>query len=294
MAKEIEQIEHLSKHYKNNYEPDVDAGWAKLHARMQAAKATDNQKLIVAARRRWLSAAAAILLVAVASVWILQSADKQLVVETRADEQRNIALPDGSAIVLNGNSKLVYPQNFDKSKKRSVQLSGEAFFQVQPNADKPFVISTDQTNITVLGTSFNVRAYEQELTTEVEVATGKVAFAVKNSDASITLNPGQTGIYDVTASKLFYKSTAQLNAQAWFTHRLNFESASLSEVFQALERYYKIKFDIANPAINRCGYTSNFENSELAEVLASLSLGLRLKVEKIAPNRYLIAGKGCD
>ncbi|MDX1941035.1 MAG: FecR domain-containing protein [Saprospiraceae bacterium] len=294
MAKEIEQIEHLSKRYKNNYEPDVDAGWAKLHARMQAAKAADNQKLRVVAHRRWLSAAAGILLLVVASVWVLQSGSKQMIVQTSLGEQQKITLPDGSSVVLNENSKLIYPQHFDKSNTRSIQLNGEAFFEVKPNADKPFIISTNLTEVTVLGTSFNVRAYEGETTTEVEVATGQVAFGVKNTDASITLKPGQTGIFDNKASKLYYKSTAQLNAQAWFTNRLNFEGASLADVFQVLERYYKIKFDIANPDINRCEFTSNFENSELSEVTASISLALRLKIEKTASNRYQIAGKGCD
>ncbi len=294
MAKELEQIEHWSKNYKNSYEPNVDAGWAKLQVRMQAAKAEDSTRLRVAARRRWLSVAAAILLIAVAGVFLLQPEDNQLVVQTEAAEQQKITLEDGSIIVLNENSKLTYPKNFNKSEQRSVILAGEAYFSVQSDATKPFVITTAQTEIAVLGTEFNVRAYPRENLTEVEVEEGRVQFSVLQSDQSVILKAGEKGIFDAGKNELSRKKPSQLNAQAWRTHRLNFVKTPLTEVFQALERYYKVKIEVTTPSIKNCEYTSDFENSQLSEVVESLSLGLGLNLKKSTPKHYIFSGEGCQ
>lgn len=294
MAKELEQIEHLSKNYKNSYEPNVDAGWNKLQARMQAAKAEEATRLRVAVRRRWLSVAAAILLVAVAGIFLLQPIDNQLVVQTGAAEHREIILEDGSIIILNENSKLTYPKSFHQAEQRSVILSGEAYFSVQSDATKPFVISNVQTQIMVLGTEFNVRAYPQESLTEVEVEAGRVQFSVLESDQSLILQAGEKGIFDTDKNELSRKKPSQLNAQAWRTHRLNFLKTPLAEVFQALERYYKVKIEVTNPAIKNCEYTSDFENSQLTEVVESLSLAVGLNLKKSTPNHYIFSGEGCQ
>lgn len=294
MAKELEQIEHLSKNYKNSYEPDADAGWSKLEARMQAAKKEDSTRLRVAARRRWLSAAAAILLIAVAGIFLLQPKDNLLIVQTGASEQQEIILEDGSMIVLNENSKLAYPKSFNKSEKRAVVLTGEAYFSVQSDATKPFVISTAHTEVVVLGTKFNVRAYPQEFLIEVEVEEGSVQFSVLQTDRSLILKPGEKGVFDINKNDLSRKKPSQLNAQAWRTHRLNFVKTPLAEVFQALERYYKVKIEVTDPSIKSCEYTSDFENSQLNEVVESLSLGLGLDLKKNTSKHYVFSGKGCQ
>ncbi len=295
MANEIEQIKHLSERYKNSYEPDVDAGWAKFQARMQSAKTAETKHLRLRARRQWLSAAAAILLIAVAGIWVLQSFNnRKVTIQTGVGKSQEILLADGSVVVLNENSKLIYSKNFNQSSRRTLELSGEAYFDVQPNASKPFVITTPQTKVTVLGTAFNVRAYPQEATTEVEVTEGKVQFSVRNSNASLTLNANEKGVFDTDKGELYRKKTTQLNAQAWRTHQLSFIDTPLAEVFQALERYYKVTIEVSNPAIGNCDYTSNFERSDFAEVAESLALGLRLKIEKTAPNRYVVSGEGCQ
>ena len=98
------------------------------------------------------------------------SAEKQVISE--------YILPDGSVVALNSNSKLVFPSNF-KGNTREVTIYGEAFFDVKPDASKPFIINAGNAQVKVLGTSFNVKAYPENETVEVVVATGKVQVSGK-------------------------------------------------------------------------------------------------------------------
>lgn len=297
MAKEIDQINQLSNRYKSSFEPDVEAGLSRLQARMQAVKDAETKQLQVVARRRILQLAAVFLLavVAVALIWFaLPKSPEMLVITTGNGDQEQILLTDGSKIVLNENSEISFPKDFTQLRKRAVRLSGEAFFEVASNPAKPFVITTQETEVTVLGTAFNVRAYAQESITEVEVTEGSVQFAVLNSDAAIVIERSQKGIFDTNGNKLYTKTTPNLNAQAWRTNQLNFKNTPLSEVFESLERYYKVKIELANPTITRCGFYGNFADSPLSEVLESMTLALQLKMEKIAANRYKIYGQGCE
>ena len=90
-------------------------------------------------------------------------------------------LPDGSVVALNSNSKLVFPKQFNGD-TREVTIEGEAFFDVKPNPEKPFIINAGKAQIKVVGTSFNVSAYPETETLEVVVKTGKVQVISKNID----------------------------------------------------------------------------------------------------------------
>lgn len=297
MAKEIKQINQLADRYKGEFEPDVEGGWAQLQERMSAAKkAASKSEMQVAARRSILRMAAAILLVAavIAAIYTLmprQSA--MLVVETSAGQQEEVLLDDGTLIVLNENSALTFPKQFAEAAKRTVQLRGEAYFDVSENPNQPFVLTTSQTQITVLGTAFNVRAYPQETITEVEVAEGKVQFGVLNSDAAIILEANDRATFDTRGNKLSREAVSALNASAWYTHQLTFKNTPLRNVFAALERYYKVDIELANPEIAACHFTGNFQDLEVAKVIESVSVGLGLKTEEVASDQYKIYGKGC-
>ncbi len=296
MAKDKEQINQLAERYKSDFEPNVDAGWAKLQARMKASQPPKAAPMRVASRRPFLRIAAAILLLvaAVAIVNVLLSSKPEMrTVQTNAAGQEEILLTDGTRIVLNENSQVTFPESFANMAERPVELRGEAYFEVQSNPRQPFVVTTPQTDIRVLGTAFNVRAYAQEPITEVEVAEGKVQFGVRQSDAFLVLEANQTGIFDTRENKLARKDVTALNADVWHTHRLSFKNTPLSEVIKTLERYYKVEIEVANPTIENCHYTSNFADLDISEVIAAMSVALDLVPEKTAANRYKIYGQGC-
>ena len=113
------------------------------------------------------------------------------------NDQKNllIDLPDGSKIYLNRNSELSYRENFGKN-KRDVKLTGEAFFEISPDAIKPFIIDAGKASVKVVGTSFNVITNNTESAVEVFVITGKVILSDKSGSQSIALEPGYIGTID--------------------------------------------------------------------------------------------------
>lgn len=295
-GKALEKIGQLADVYKNAYEPDAEAGLKRLKAQIQAAKAQEapGRTLVVASRRRWMSVAAAVMLLAVAVVamrGLFLPKPATFVVITQPEENRVLTLTDGTRVQLNVNSKLSTPKSFEKAPKRVVELSGEAYFAVKSDASQPFEIKTSDVTITVVGTAFNVRAYPQEETTEVEVVEGVVEMAVGSK--KLTLRANQKGIYNSQKNKLYHRSAKQLHAQAWRTNQLDFKNTPLVEILQELGRYHRVKIELANEALKTCAFTGNFGKTKLDDALKSMQLSMQLKWEKIAIDHYIIRSGVC-
>ena len=115
-----------------------------------------------------------------------------------------VDLPDGSKVYLNSESSLIYPSSFS-GEKRNVQLKGEAFFEVQKDPEHRFIVSGPcQTQIEVLGTSFNVEAFERDSFISTTLVEGKVRFAYQKNQklATVEMKPGQKLLYDTTSSQV--------------------------------------------------------------------------------------------
>lgn len=193
------------------------------------------------------SAAAAVAVVVVAAWWIfMQNARPDtLVFSTGDNESQNLTLPDHSKIVLNENSTLAY--TFD-GKTRQVELSGEAFFEVEKDAQHSFVIESGEIETKVLGTSFNIRAYSDEAKVKVSVKTGRVEVRkVQKTQPKATpvlvLLPGNTGVYsDDNATLEKAPDIATEDVDAWQQGTVVFPAGtSLAEVIPAVEKLYDIK-----------------------------------------------------
>lgn len=194
-------------------------------------------------------------------------------------------LPDGSVVTLNGYSKLLFPKKF-KGDIREVTIIGEAFFDVKPNPEKPFVINAGNAQVKVLGTSFNVCAYPEDETIEVIVETGKVQVISTNTDLlaenrEIFLTPGEKGTL-FKESRLLEK-TVNLNANflAWKTHDLIFNKVPLNEVIASLEKAYHIDIEITEPELNDLLYEGHFDQKPIDFILnvIRLTFNLELSVE---------------
>ncbi|MCB0567001.1 MAG: FecR domain-containing protein, partial [Phaeodactylibacter sp.] len=225
----LDKTWNLSKRYKQGYEPDVDAGLARLQQRMAAARKTEPSRVLQPLRTRrrsyrWLSAAAAIALLAAIGWWWLDhgnagSEPNALIYTTGSGESEEALLPDGSTVVLNENSFLSVNPEFQNASERLVELVGEAYFKVTPNPSRPFRIATSDAMVEVLGTAFNLRSYPEEGFTEVEVEEGSVRLSGLDNENAIQLAPGQRGICR-PGTAMNAKDSPGLNAQSWRTHRL--------------------------------------------------------------------------
>jgi ferric-dicitrate binding protein FerR (iron transport regulator) len=286
----------------------MELAWAKIENRIEMAPATNppiikpetsqarkSAKIIPLSKIVWRwSAAAAILLLIGVFFWRTdrgQDMPQLVEIQTFDKEKTEIILPDSSRVWLNENSKLVYDQTFGQ---RHVTLEGEAFFEVERLEDRPFQITSGGATTTVLGTSFNVRAYPEEDKIEVTVKTGKVALAVtKQAGTSVLLEAGESGIFDKKEETVAVAENVLINADAWKTAQFVFDEALAKDIIEALEQYFDINIAVSDPMILNCHYSTNLSRPVLPEALENLAFGLGLELKE-TDGGYLLSGKGCQ
>lgn len=266
---EYEDYQALSKQ-------KVDEIYGKIEERIAL-----RQKRRISYRNLFRVAASVLLFVSLglAAFWGVQNKEmRQLVSQTITvcsgeEGISSINLPDGTKVKLNVNSTLSYAQNFGQ-KEREVTLSGEAFFEVKHDADKKFVVNTKFIDITVLGTTFNVYAYEGKDFIEMSLLKGHVKVSSVNSPEDvIDVLPNEKVIYNKLTKKMSIYRTKNDMETAWLDNSLAFRDESLGKVFQCLERKYGVgfKFTGINSFLNDT-YTGVFNNCRLEEVLKVLKL----------------------
>jgi len=194
-------------------------------------------------------------------------------------------LPDGSVVALNSNSRLVYPKHF-KGDTREVTIYGEAFFDVTPNPEKPFIINAGNAQVKVVGTSFNVSAYPESETVEVVVKTGKVQVISKDQETNpdvkeVLLTPGEKGTLFNESNILKKSENSNPNYLAWKTHDFTFNEVPLNEVIQCLEKTYHVKIQVNEPELNDLILNAQFDKKSIDFILnvVGLTFNLDLSVE---------------
>jgi transmembrane sensor len=207
------------------------------------------------------------------------------IISTQNQVINEYILPDGSVVALNSNSKLVFPKHF-KGDTREVTIYGEAFFDVKPNPEKPFIINAGNAQVKVVGTSFNVCAYPETETVEVVVKTGKVQVINKNTETLSDVNlvfliPGEKGTLFNKSSILEKSENSNPNYLAWKTRDFIFNDIPLNEVFQCLEKTYHVKIQVTDPKLNDLKLNAQFDKKPIDFILnvVGLTFNLELSVE---------------
>ncbi|MBE8724374.1 FecR family protein [Flavobacterium hungaricum] len=191
--------------------------------------------------------------------------------------QYNIVLADGTKVFLNAVSSIKYPTQFNGD-QRIVELDGEAYFEVAKNKSKPFIVKSDQQSIEVLGTHFNVHAYDNESVVKTTLLEGSVAVSSKNQKA--VLKPGQQANLSDNTAKITIKEVDTEAAIAWKNGRFKFDNADLKSVMKQLERWYGIKVEYRGDVSDVRFNGGTFRNKNLSEVLKVLELSnIKFKVE---------------
>ena len=191
--------------------------------------------------------------------------------ETHAGEKKEISLPDGTVVWLNSCSKITYPEKFSE-KERLVSLEGEAFFAVEKSDSIKFIVNAKDISIEVLGTMFNVRAYDNEESATTTLTTGKVAVYTV-SDETFILEPDQQLVYNIKnqTSRL---NKVNVNDNDWKSGVLSFQEMSIVEIFRELERRFDISISV-NKVMSSDKYSMKFVNNEdlinILDVLSDLS-----------------------
>ncbi|PWJ58575.1 FecR protein [Dyadobacter jejuensis] len=205
-------------------------------------------------------------------------------IRTPVGGQYHVILPDGSKVWLNSESSLYFPTAFN-GPKRVVKLTGEGYFEIEHDSNKPFLVSTLQTDIEVLGTHFNVMAYTNEGANRTTLLEGAVK--VGSGANKRTLKPGQQA---VGSGDIRVIDIDPDQAVAWKNGYFQFESESLESILRQLKRWYDIELEDehAIPDTHFTAYISR--NTSLSNVLRMLELSGELKF-KIEGNKVSIQEK---
>ena len=217
-------------------------------------------------------------------------------VSTKNGTRTTLILPDGTKVWMNSGSTLEYDSSFGKT-IREVNLSGEAYFDVTKNKEKPFVIHASNINIRVLGTAFNVRSYPTDKTVEASLIRGSIEVTFKDRpDKKIILKPNQKIVVD---NKLLAESTQQYILQnvpgksesmrgvdvkkltheiktgtiietSWVEDKLIFQDESFEEIARRLERWYGVNIIFKNNQLKEDHLTGNFRNETIWQALDAL------------------------
>jgi len=198
-----------------------------------------------------------------------------------AGSRVSFLLPDGTEGMLNSGSTLAYSMPFTKN--RSVALTGEAWFEVAPDQKHPFTVNAGNLDLTVLGTAFNVSAYQEENYTEVVLERGKVLVRCGHYKEGVVMNPSERLVYE--NGKVTRSSTDPSRYSSWTTGKLVFRGDVMSEVARRIERWYNVKVELMDKDLEKYSFRATFEDDSLEEVLKFLGMTSPIRYE-ITP-RYL-------
>jgi transmembrane sensor len=300
VEKEIYQSLQLLNDYEPGFPVDVKGDYEQVKAQLHLSKATAPDQPTAKVRtlpshRKWLGAAAAIAALLVTTAyffWPQQPPSLEwAAIETKSGETHSITLSDGTQVWLNELSRFSYPVSFSGN-NRPVKLEGEAYFKVAKNPDQPFEIGTPQSEVEVLGTSFNLRAYPNEPTTTLTVEDGRVLFTEKSKGSSVTLTQNEEAVIHHETQQVSTNKKADMNAMAWQTNHLRFKNRSLTEVFEIMERHFKVKINCSNPNLEKCNFTSPKEYN-LDSLFSKLVKLYQIEVVSDGAEGYVVKGGGC-
>jgi transmembrane sensor len=266
-----------------------------------------------AKRRRYLWAAAALPLLALAIFSVnkllttrstrqqagaTESVRSLSEISTRNGSKTTLLLPDGTKVWLNAGSRLSYDSSFGRQ-RREVSLTGEGYFDVVHNKDKPFIIHASKINIKVLGTEFDIKSYPSDKTTEASLIRGSIEVTFNDQPTKkVILKPNEkivvdnfkfenhlaetadkpqnpasvTGISkDVAVKALTYEhKTGDVIETSWVENKLVFQDESFEEIARKLERWYGVTIRFGNERLKADHLTGSFTNETVRQALDAL------------------------
>jgi len=217
-------------------------------------------------------------------------------VKTKYGSKTNLVLPDGTKVWLNAGSEMTYGKDYGTD-LREVNLTGEAYFDVVKNVNKPFIIHAGNINIRVLGTAFNVRCYPDEKNTETSLVRGSLEITMKGSKEKYLLKPFEkltvsnnpvmdakanisAGLPDGAQPKSEFKlgrlsilpQDSSIVETSWVNNRLVFRSETFEEVALKMERWYAVSIIIKDDKLKIKKLTGVFENETVDQALGAIQL----------------------
>jgi transmembrane sensor len=210
--------------------------------------------------------------------------------------RKHLTLPDGTMVWLNAGSRLTYGKNYNTG-DREVNLTGEAFFDVARNSQRPFLIHTARIDIKVLGTSFNVKSYPTDKTTEATLLHGSIEISIKDRPTEkIILKPNEKLVVSNDDSNLhrlatakhpaadneeslvairkptYERATGAIIETAWVDNKLTFREEAFGDLARQMERWYGVTVRFGDPSLEQLKFTGSFKEETVQQALNAMKL----------------------
>lgn len=231
-----------------------------------------------------IAAAVLLPLFMIATVYLYQEntvlSQKDFVATTGKGEQVTISLPDGTQVTLNAESRLSYNLSNFNSDERRVAFDGEGYFRVAKNPSSPFSITAKGLKVSVLGTTFNLRARSADATAELSLEEGSVRFQSLKTGQGVILSPNQKAILDqIHGTVTVEESSYTTDASAWRRGELVFRNVPFAEVLEEIEEIYHVSIAIETKGLNYQDdlFTGVLSRTNINEVLEVIEHSYHLK-----------------
>lgn len=266
---------------------------------MEFTKHTDLDKVLAKVKRKvgltavswweWTQRIAAVMSIPLllGCLWLyfdkddVKQAVQMIEVKTNPGMTTSLILPDSTLVCLNSETVLRYPSHFSEA-TRKVELEGEAFFDVTSNKKKPFVVAmSNQSQIEVHGTNFNVEAYTEDNRISTTLIEGNISFSYKDENGitrKIGLKPHQKLIYELEGNTTrLYKAFGETET-AWKDGKIIFDNTPMVEVLRMLEKRFNVEFIISKHlSVNDYAFTGSFTTQRLERILEYFKISSRIK-----------------
>lgn len=279
---------------------DADAAWEKVMPKLNL-EPIQEAKVIKRSYGKVVALIAAAFVGVGLFLFVQQNDSGNLIQVASLDKEQDVTLFDGTDVDLAAHSELKYEE---KKGVRSVKLKGKAFFDVQRDTTKPFVITAEKAVVQVLGTSFEVSALPSDTMVLVSVSSGRVMVYSQGQNylhpsEHIILLKGERGYLSKRTGRVV-KMIPDQNLN--HPNKLRFKDMSLVDICDSLETIFKISIDLEDKTINDCGNVSNIkvQKPTIESCLQKIEEGFDrdenlpdIIFEKQSPGKYLVKGKGC-
>jgi transmembrane sensor len=271
---EENQLWHESGIKIRNEHFRVDKAWAEISEQLGIEINKPPVFVIKRSYFRLLAAAASVvLLIAIGGVALWLSSAEQLnfastIITTGEGDNSQVLLCDSTVIYMNSASKIEYSNDYDIN-TRIVKLSGEAFFDVHTNPEKPFFVQLDNISVTATGTRFNVLSYDNENRIEATLEEGNINIVIDGKEP-IYLKTGQQVVYFRKTDEVIVREVSTETYTSWKENKLRFIDTPFEEVLRKIGRRYNVTFEIRNRELLELNFTATFIDESIEEVMSML------------------------
>ena len=267
-------------------ETDIDVSYAEWQ-RLENSISGNRKKLRLSPLYHVAAAAAIVAITAVTSVELTKGRHaediSQISFYTQAGERQTVVLPDSTMVILNSRSLVVYPERFSGHDRR-IYIAGEAILNVSKNVEKPFVVTTPNLSVEVLGTTFDVSDYYDDNYGSVVLKEGRVKVSLKEApESQVYMVPGEQVAF-VSGDRMLKKSRADVERSfAWESGNIFFSGADIHDIAKTIEREFGLNVNVTDRKYDNVSVTAKFCRGDSLDdflvVLGTIIPGFEAKVD---------------